>query len=40
MKTLVHETWGDHTVLVARSEAGEVGSVGIVSSKVVDVATF
>ncbi|MAZ52487.1 MAG: homoserine O-acetyltransferase [Trueperaceae bacterium] len=40
MKTLVHETWGDHTVLVARSEASEVGSVGIVSSKVVDVATF
>ena len=40
MKTLVHETWGDHTVLVARREASEVGSVGIVSSKVVDVATF
>jgi homoserine O-acetyltransferase len=40
VKTLVHETWGDHTVLVARNEASEVGSVGIVTPIVVDVATF
>ena len=40
MRTLVHETWGDHSALLARSSGGEVGSVGRVRSQVVDVATI
>lgn len=38
--TLVHETWGDHAALLARSEAGASGSVGLVSPQLVDVATY
>ena len=36
---LVHETWGDHAALLARSTQGEEGSVGLVESRVLDVAT-
>src|SRR5690554_1356786 len=36
---LVHETWGDHAALLARSTQGEAGSVGLVESRVLDVAT-
>ena len=38
-RTLVHETWGDHAALLARSESDKTGSVGKVKAEVVDVAT-
>lgn len=37
-RRLVHETWGDHAALIARSEVGRDGSVGVVRPEVVDVA--
>ena len=37
--TLVHETWGDHAALLARSGADKSGSVGRVKPQLVDVAT-
>jgi homoserine acetyltransferase len=36
---LVHETWGDHAALLARSSQLGVASVGLVRPQVVDVAT-
>ncbi len=38
-RRLVHETWGDHAALLARSEHGRDGSVGLVRPEVMDVAT-
>lgn len=38
-RTLVHEMWGDHAALLARSESDSAGSVGKVVSRVIDVAT-
>lgn len=38
-RTLVHETWGDHAALFARTTAGSGGSVGRVVPRVIDVAT-
>jgi homoserine O-acetyltransferase/O-succinyltransferase len=38
-RRLVHETWGDHAALIARSVPGVDGSVGIVRPQVVVVAT-
>jgi homoserine O-acetyltransferase/O-succinyltransferase len=38
-RRLVHETWGDHAALLARSDHGRDGSVGLVQAQVVDVAT-
>ncbi|MDF1524172.1 MAG: alpha/beta fold hydrolase [Trueperaceae bacterium] len=38
-RRLVHETWGDHAALLARSEHGRDGSVGVVRPQVVDVAS-
>ncbi len=38
-RRLVHETWGDHAALLARSDQGRDGSVGLVESHVIDVAT-
>ncbi|MFO7546960.1 MAG: homoserine O-acetyltransferase [Trueperaceae bacterium] len=38
-RTLVHETWGDHAALLARTTAGSGGSVGRVEPSVIDVAT-
>lgn len=38
-RRLVHETWGDHAALLARSEVGADGGVGVVRPEVVDVAT-
>ncbi|HKI58626.1 MAG TPA: homoserine O-acetyltransferase [Trueperaceae bacterium] len=38
-RTLVHETWGDHAALIARSRANPDGSVGTVVPQVMDVAT-
>ena len=38
-RTLVHETWGNHEALLARSSADKSGSVGKVVSQLVDVAT-
>ena len=35
----MHETWGDHAALIARSAASPDGSVGTVVAKVMDVAT-
>jgi homoserine O-acetyltransferase len=40
VRTLVHETWGTHEALLARSEAGRDGSVGSVEPQIVDVAGF
>ena len=37
-RTLVHETWGDHAALLARTQV-DAGGVGIVTPQVVDVAT-
>ena len=37
-RTLVHETWGDHAALLARTQA-DTGGVGLVTPQVVDVAT-
>ena len=37
-RTLVHETWGDHAALLARTRA-DAGGVGVVTPQVVDVAT-
>ncbi len=37
-RTLVHETWGDHAALLARTQMG-AGGVGTVTPQVVDVAT-
>jgi homoserine O-acetyltransferase/O-succinyltransferase len=37
--TLIHETWGDHAALLARSSAESSGSVGLVQPQVLDVAT-
>ncbi len=37
-RTLIHETWGDHAALIARSEANPDGSVGTVTPQVMDVA--
>ncbi len=39
-RTLIHETWGDHAALIARSEAEASGSVGPVQPRLVDVATY
>ena len=39
-RTLVHETWGDHAALLARSEGRRDGSVGRVEQRLMDVATF
>jgi homoserine O-acetyltransferase/O-succinyltransferase len=38
-RRLVHETWGDHAALLARSEHGRDGSVGLVRPQLLDVAT-
>ncbi len=40
-RTLMHETWGDHSALIARSKHQEKhsGSVGVVRSLCIDVAT-
>lgn len=38
-RRLVHETWGDHAALIARSEHARDGSVGTVRPQVLDVAT-
>jgi homoserine O-acetyltransferase len=38
-RTLVHETWGDHAALLARTTAAHPGSVGPVESQVLDVAS-
>ena len=38
-RTLVHETWGDHAALLARTRAPAGGSVGRVQPKVLDVVT-
>jgi homoserine O-acetyltransferase/O-succinyltransferase len=38
-RRLVHETWGDHAALLARSDHSRDGSVGLVEAKVIDVAT-
>lgn len=38
-RTLVHETWGDHAALLARSEADSAGSVGKVSVETTLVAS-
>jgi homoserine O-acetyltransferase len=38
-RTLVHETWGDHAALIARSEAESAGSVGRVTPQLIDVAS-
>jgi homoserine O-acetyltransferase/O-succinyltransferase len=38
-RRLVHETWGDHAALLARTEHGRDGSVGLVQARVIDVAT-
>lgn len=38
-RVLVHETWGDHTALIARTASDPSGSVGRVVVQVVDVAT-
>jgi len=38
-RRLVHETWGDHAALIARSEHASDGSVGVVRPHLVDVAT-
>ena len=40
MRTLIHETWGTHEALLARSEAGRDGSVGRVEPQLLDVASF
>lgn len=37
-RTLIHETWGDHAALLARSGANPDGSVGTVAPQVLDVA--
>ena len=39
-RTLVHETWGDHAALLARSSQQHPGSVGIVQPQLLDVAGF
>lgn len=36
---LIHETWGDHAALLARSETDRSGSIGKVTAQVLDVAT-
>lgn len=36
-RVLVHETWGDHAALIARSEAPEAASVGRVTPQVLDL---
>lgn len=36
-RTLVHETWGDHAALLARSEAAQAASVGRVAPQLLDV---
>jgi homoserine O-acetyltransferase len=38
-RTLVHETWGDHAALLARSEGDSAGSVGKVTPQIIDVAS-
>jgi homoserine O-acetyltransferase/O-succinyltransferase len=38
-RTLVHETWGDHAALLARSEGDSAGSVGKVKPQITDVAS-
>ena len=38
-RTLVHETWGDHAALLARTDSSHGGSVGTVAARLVDVAT-
>ncbi len=38
-RTLIHETWGDHAALLARSEADASGSVGAVLPQSLEVAT-
>jgi homoserine O-acetyltransferase/O-succinyltransferase len=38
-RRLVHETWGDHAALLARQDQGRDGSVGLVRSELLDVAT-
>jgi len=38
-RTLIHETWGDHAALIARSGANPDGSVGTVVPQVMDVAS-
>jgi homoserine O-acetyltransferase len=40
IRTLVHETWGDHAALLARSDQTSAGSVGQIQSQLIDVATF
>ena len=36
-RTLVHETWGDHAALLARTDTGSGGSVGKVEPRLLDV---
>lgn len=38
-RTLIHETWGDHAALLARSASAPSGSVGVVQPQVAVVAT-
>lgn len=38
-RVLVHETWGDHEALLARSQNDAAGSVGVVASQSMTVAT-
>jgi homoserine O-acetyltransferase/O-succinyltransferase len=38
-RTLVHETWGDHAALIARTESESAGSVGKVIPQTLEVAT-
>jgi len=38
-RVLVHETWGDHAALLARTSTGKQGSVGQVRPRLADVAT-
>ncbi len=40
IRTLVHETWGDHAALLARSDAHQAGNVGKVSTALMDVGTL
>ena len=38
-RTLVHETWGDHAALLARSSGTHPGSAGPIATGVIDIAT-
>ncbi len=38
-RVLVHETWGDHAALLARSQVGARGSVGVIAPQQLELAT-